>query len=37
MCGIKGYAIGQEEITAYRGPMSWWFEYRPDCENASVP
>lgn len=25
------------KLTEYRGAISWWFEYRPDWENASVP
>lgn len=24
-------------LTEYRGAISWWFEYNPDWENASVP
>ena len=24
-------------LTEYLGAISWWFEYNPDWENASVP
>jgi len=24
-------------LTEYRGAISWWFEYNPDWEKASVP
>lgn len=26
-----------QKLTEYRGAISWWFEYSPDWENASVP